>query len=162
MSAGNQTFAPTNGVDGDVYIPGAANTKTRIAGIASWQLKGDVKTTRVRHFGAPVDANGVARPRVLRGDGENTVSIKGVFNLSLVNGTEIVGGAGTAILDGLYVTLDLIASKAPGSPVLGYPAVSGYIKSATKGQEFGEKLMEFTCEIEVDGPVSPFGQITVA
>jgi hypothetical protein len=153
MADVNQTLAVTSGTDGRVKKHAAS--PVILAGIKKWRRSGKTTVMRYPHFESSADVQtGTVQANILKGLGENSVSIEGVVNLSDTDQTET---GTTGITNGAVVALDLVASKTLS---VGYPNVVGVVSAFELGQEIENKVFEFTATVEVDGVFPTWGAVT--
>lgn len=152
MSFTDQTFAPTSGTAGDVRN---FTTQKHLAGLTSWKRQGKAAPIPIPHFRSGSDVQtGTVQGRVLKGLGDNTVALEGIYNLDPTAQTET---GTTGLTNGAYVSLDLVDSTTLN---VGYPQVLGWITDFQHGTTINNQASSFTCTLTVDGVFPTWGALS--
>jgi hypothetical protein len=148
-----QTFAPYAGTDGRVKT---SVGDVIIAGIKSWKRGSQAAPIPIPHFESSADATAfpTVQPNVLKGLGQNTVDLEGIYNTNAVAATET---GNTALYNGAYVSLDLYISRTLGK---GYDSVPGWVTNFAVTNTIDNQAVSFTCTVTVDGPFPLYGTVT--
>jgi len=149
--ATSQTFVPTSGTDGRVLNQ---TGDVILAGISEWKRSSKVTPIPLAQFESGASANGTVQPNQLRGLGDSTVTLTGIYNLDPTAQTET---GNTGLEQGAYVTLNLVISKTIAT---GYQGVPGWITAFEVGQKIDNQACVFTATLTVDGVFPDYGAVS--
>lgn len=143
-------FTPMSGTAG--RVKSGANT---VAGISSWKRMSKTNTILIPHFESAADGTtSTVQPARLKGLGQSSVQVEGIYNTDATDQTE----TGTpALTNGASVTLDLVVDKTGAK---GYDTVAGYVSDFQVTVDINDKASAFSMTVDVNGVFPAYGSIT--